>query len=1429
MTHHYKLLICLVFTLLVVPVVRADAGDKELYINQMDDMLNEGKHIFRENVGQWSSNINYRCVSSTSSISFRDGSIAFGLRKPYEVDVIQQNLNGDQEDFRSHYLVWELDFVGANLTSPLGLEEVQSKINYFGNGNPNSQNIGTYERIRYQEIYDNIDFDFYNNENGGLKYDVILHPGAHIEEVQLKYKGVDDVEISSNGELVVHTAWGSFSEAAPYSYQIIDGVQKEVKVVYVLTEGILHYRIEGDYDPNYDLVIDPIYVDWSTYFYGTGKSKVYTWAYTYVEDLDMDADFNVYIAGRTSDYFPTNYGAYDTSINGYFDAFICKMNKDGDSLIYFSYIGGSSWEFTSALALSDNNEAVVAGLTWSTDFPVTSNAYDKSGASTSNYKSFITKFSADGTKLLFSTYLGGTGWFNSVKALELNKDGHVYLVGATNSSDFPTTNGCFQSKYGGGSGASFWYERDAFFTILNSDGSKLNYSTYIGGAGNETALNLALNPDEEIYIVGHSSSSNFPVTLGSRQFFNYAARGTKDGFILKLNKDGKSLIYSHLMGGGGDDAFEGIYVNKYDEPYIAGYSNSGDFPTKNAYQPKSKGGYDQVIVKMISSGTNVKYSTYLGGSGDDYYYDGYWYYSFPNIRIAANIREEAIVCGLSKSTDYPTTTDALQRTNKSTTGSSSWWRTTSTIAKLNIYGDKLLYGSYWGGSDFEYPGAVKLKRISCYTSILYGGMTRSEDYPTTEGVYRDSANKTQTWNWSGFVTRFRDTLYTDEIELSFEDTIVECDKVYVILDAQNQGADIRWSHGPDDRFVILEDTGTYWVTATYGCDTTSDTITVNLEYFPKVPVLGDDSIFCDVYSPQLLDAKNDTIPASYRWQNGDTTQTFNAITPGKYWVNIITPNCGIKTDTVKYTMRYTPDVQLISDSVACDSVRILLDPGYIHDEIKYAWNTLDSTQTITVTDTGLYQVKMYGHCGVDSAITRITKLYTPSVKLPDDSVFCDDVDIRFKVGSADNEEEYLWSSWDKTVYYGISDTFHLKSNFDIAIEIKNKCGIASDSLDVGAIGTPVFGQFDTIYECDDVDELLQVSPTNSSFSFDWNDGSSSDQLQVNSEGLYRVSIANKCGTDSIRWRIILKKTPTVDLPNDSSYCNSIKLILNADINDDEAQYSWEDGSANPRRDVSDEGLYRVVITNRCGQVEDSVRYVIITSPFVELGDEKVYCGNILPTDFSVGTADNEESYLWSTGSVSDKETINQEGKFWVQISNKCRTVSDTSSIRVSDYPIVDLGPDTILCGNFDLTLDAGNSGMSYLWEPTGENSQSIKATEQTVYRVIVTNPDGCSSSDDFEIGSDCVSFIDIPNSFSPNGDNLNDIFKPQLVNFEDYEFIIANRWGEILFRTTDVNQGWDGTYNGTEVQEGAYIYHMRFITTENGEYETFNGVIHLIR
>jgi gliding motility-associated-like protein len=305
-------------------------------------------------------------------------------------------------------------------------------------------------------------------------------------------------------------------------------------------------------------------------------------------------------------------------------------------------------------------------------------------------------------------------------------------------------------------------------------------------------------------------------------------------------------------------------------------------------------------------------------------------------------------------------------------------------------------------------------------------------------------------------------------------------------------------------------------------------------------------------------------------------------------------------------------------------------------------------------------------------------------------------------------------------------------------------------------------------------------------------------------------------------------SPTVALPIDSIFCDNVNIDLDAELTEP-SNYVWQDGSVNPMYTATAAGKYWVEVSNYCGSVSDTMNIGMITTPNADLGLDEVFCGAVSPITVSVGQVNNQEVYTWSDGHNLSDHTLSTVGQHWVQISNKCGIDSDSVTISISPYPIVDLGLDTILCGDFSVSLDAGNPGMDYLWEPYGEATQVIQATEQITYKVTVTNADGCESSDDFTIDGSCVSHAYIPNSFTPNGDNRNETFKPSLINYQDYEMRIFNRWGELLFESFDVNEGWDGTYKGVPVQQGVYLYQIRYERTEDLTNQNVSGLVNVLR
>jgi gliding motility-associated-like protein len=1370
--------------------------------------------VFRKNNGQWDGQILYRLSSGHTSIAFYKNKIQFGLRK-----VKSQKIKKGQNPDNVSYAIWDMVLENSQTNLSLQAEGIKdSKINYFRGNSGQNIKAEDFEKLTYKNVYPNIDLVFYLDSRQTLKYDFIVNPGGNFEDIKLNYQGIKKLKLDLKGNLQITTPWGNkIKEGKPISWQIVSGKKVPVSINYKVNGNILTYESNSKLNNNATLVIDPMMLDWSTYFYG--KVGASGWGYTYIMDMDIDKFNNVYVTGFTNEKYPMRVGTYDTIPNSttFWDGFVAKVSVNGDSLLYFSYIGGSNWSYILSLSVNAQMQPVISGVTYAKDFPVTSNAYDKSTGSGTGYRGFITKFSSDFKTLVFSTYFGNSNsWGTVIQSMGLTKGGDVIFTGQTNANDLPVTVGCVQKVYGGGA-------NDAFLARLSADGSKLVYSTYFGGTGDDKATDLSINASEDVYIVGSTANSNFPLTTGAKGPFKYTNSDNMDGFVARIQFDGKKLLWSKMMGGTQMDYFEGLYVNDNDELYIAGFSNSSDFyTTANAVQPVSKGGYDHVVVKMNKSGTNVFFSTYLGGSGDDYYYAGSWWTS--NIRITANVKDEPIIGGVTKSTNYPVTFDAIQPQNNAT---SAWgWATNLAITKLSYDGSKILYGTYYGGSEWEWTTVLKVKKISCMSSILYGGITGSKDYPTTNGVFREKAKTTSGFSYSGFMSRFRDTLYTEPIE--FKDNFVECDLVYEVLDAKNRGASYLWSDGSTKKNLIVTDTGKYWVMATYGCDTVSDTIHLSLEYSPKLSWRADTTL-CNNSTGLMLDAQNDTIIRSYLWSTADTTQTINVKTPGTYFVKVSTPNCGDIADTTEVKFLKVPDLKLIRDSLFCDKVDWNLKTDSLGPGTIYKWSTKDTLYNTSINKIGTYSLKVSNYCGEDSISFKAELLKTPKVNLPNDTVVCDQFTLKYKVGQAGNQELYNWFDPIKKVYYGTDDSITINTTTLLGVTIENQCGIAKDSLLVEQKFTPVISLGNDSVYCNSINKLLKIGLLNNSESYLWNSGATASQNTITSPGKYWAKITNLCGSASDTIEFIQKNSLSIDLGNDTVFCNAVIKNLDITQSDPDAVYAWYNGSSLPSITVSSPTKVFASIKNLCSTVSDTVVYSLLTTPQLNLGKDYVFCDVITPVNLSIGKANNTESFLWSNGATSSSNSYNTNGKHWANITNKCGMASDTFLISLVYSPKVDIGPDTALCGNFSFMLDAGNPGLSYLWEPSQETTQTIFANKQTIYKVKVTDAFGCFGSDAMLVKDDCKSKWLIPNAFSPNGDMINDTYLPVLVNVEDYSLAIYNTWGERVFYTNNTNESWNGEYYDKTVPQGNYLYIINFRSSEDKRWYNLKGSITVLR
>jgi len=452
---------------------------------------------------------------------------------------------------------------------------------------------------------------------------------------------------------------------------------------------------------------------YGTFFGGTGPD--------YGRSIAVDSDGNIYVTGYTSSSnFPISEGAYDTELNGSWDAYVAKLRGDLGQVYWSTYLGGSGYDFGQGIEVDSNGNVYVTGYTSSSDFPTAGRPYDDELNGT--YDAFVTKFNASGA-LVYSTYLGGNSYDYGYDIAQYN--GSAYVTGLTMSSDFPTTENAYDSSLSGGS--------DAFMTMLNPAGmgdSDLVFSTYLGGSNLDCGQAIALRM-ADAYVTGYTCSSDFPT---SENASDDTLNGEYDAFVTKFGDPmTSSIFYSTYLGGSGDEFGYGITVEMSQYcAFVTGKTTSTDFPTiPGAFSRTLSGSSDAFVTKLNATGSSLVYSTYLGGSGTTGEEAGYSI----TVNTSANT---ALVTGVTDSRNFPTTGYALDRVLNGTLD--------AFVSQLNFGGTGLLYSSYLGGNSSDYGNDIAMRATG---DVYVIGDTSSIDFPTHEGAIDNSYN----YNWDAFVSR----------------------------------------------------------------------------------------------------------------------------------------------------------------------------------------------------------------------------------------------------------------------------------------------------------------------------------------------------------------------------------------------------------------------------------------------------------------------------------------------------------------------------------------------------------------------------------------------------------------------------------------------------------------------------------------------------
>jgi hypothetical protein len=569
-----------------------------------------------------------------------------------------------------------------------GVDALAGKVNYFrGRDSASWQTkVPIYRRVKYSAVYPGIDLVYYG-QSQQLEYDFIVAPGADPNIIKLAFAGVQLTTVDAQGDLVLKTAGGPLRFQKPIVYQLEGGRRHTIEGGYVhRSPHQIGFRV-GAYDRTRPLIIDPI-LTYSTYLGGSGVEQGF--------GIAVDATGAVYVTGTTSSTdFPTM-NAVQPARNGiYSDLFVAKLTPDGSALVYATYLGGGNDDLGADIAVDSAGAAYVIASTPSTNFP-TVNAFQP--AQNGGSDAVVAKLSADGSRLIYSTYLGGGGRdFGTAIAVDLA--GAAYIAGTTGSSDFPTVN-ALQPRPPGDS-------EDAFVAKLAPDGSALLYSTYLGGTLGDSAFDIAVDSLGAAYVVGTTEDGDFP-----RVNPLPVTGGSFDAFVSKLAPDGTRLIYSTLLGGSSEfELGSGIAVDASGAAYVTGTTGSLDFPTMNALQPQLGGEGDAFVVKIAPEGGAMIYGTYLGGSGGD-----------RGRRIAVDTAGAAYVTGDTWSRDFPTM-NPIQRTLG---GLGDVF-----VSKLSPDGASLVHSTYLGGR--AYDGGLGIT-VDLTGATYVTGYTQSVDFPTTTSL-----------------------------------------------------------------------------------------------------------------------------------------------------------------------------------------------------------------------------------------------------------------------------------------------------------------------------------------------------------------------------------------------------------------------------------------------------------------------------------------------------------------------------------------------------------------------------------------------------------------------------------------------------------------------------------------------------------------------
>lgn len=579
--------------------------------------------------------------------------------------------------------VVRLSFPGSEQAHQVEPERLLAGTSHYLKGKPEDwlPDVPRFGQVRYLGLYPGIDALFHGDPER-LEFDFELAAGVSPAAVRLRLSGPERLELAADGELLAHLPAGVLPFSAPRAFQVSAGRELPVEASFELhDDGSVGFRV-GPHDPDLPLVIDPVLL-YASFLGGSdidvARGVVVAEGYAYVAGWTASVDFPVQDSIKVP---PT----------GDFDAYVAKLDDSGRGIVFATYIGGSSSDFGTDVAVDSAGNVYLTGGTLSADFPTESAFQPLYGG---GRDAFVVKLTPSGNRMLYATFLGGTG-FDQANAIAVDAFQLAHVAGTTASPEFPVL-AAVQPVYGGGS-----FLGDAFLSGFDAAGA-LSFSTFAGGAGDDQGRDVALDPSGKIALVGTTTSDDLPVVSA----FQPLRGGGNDAFVMKLSAKAAAVEYATYLGGDQRDFASGVAFDSLGNPCVVGDTSSPDFPTLQPLQAELNGFCDAFVTILKDPGELVS-STYLGGPGID-----------AAFRVAVDAHDNPVIVGETFSRGFPTRFAAQRRFGGG--GGDGF------VTRLATGGSALAYSSYLGGGGFEFAADVACDLLG--TATVVGEGTQSETFP----------------------------------------------------------------------------------------------------------------------------------------------------------------------------------------------------------------------------------------------------------------------------------------------------------------------------------------------------------------------------------------------------------------------------------------------------------------------------------------------------------------------------------------------------------------------------------------------------------------------------------------------------------------------------------------------------------------------------